>query len=173
MRGVTVAAFGLCAVLTAAAVSAQEAPLQPFADPQRRFAIQLPAGWELQETHLGAYSIEAVAPDHHAAVSVLIALSAPSVPTSDEFARQQFGVLSHETGFALLKEGAVQVAGRPAFYRYFTTLLSTPGLYTLQVYLVTPRWSYILAGSTTNEPGYVQEYFQTILKVVQTFEPGT
>jgi hypothetical protein len=174
MRGVTVAALALSLGLTAAAVSAapRDPLLRPFADPMQRFAILLPAGWPVQETHLGAYSIEAVAPDHHATVSVLVAINAPSVPTSAEFARQQFGALSQEAGFSLLKQGPIQVAGRRGFYRYFTTLLSPGGLYTLQVYLVTPRWNYVLAGSTTNQPGYVQEYFQTILRVVQSFEPS-
>ncbi len=167
----------IAAVVWAAGSGLAQAPLtQSIADPRSRFTISFPADWQVMTKEDGAPAVLGVAPPqvgHRVSVNVVVeTLPGPMPPAAyAKLAERLLRAIFRD--YVVVQEGAATVAGRPAYFRYFTWKTQTDiDLYQLQAFFTVGKTGFVVTGSTTNDPDRVRRDFPLITQIVNTFQPA-
>lgn len=179
MRIFRLASSALVALVCTAAIApmaARPAGLQLAADPGGRFKISFPSDWQVVKTKSGQSTVVGFAPaprgQFHANVNVVVEkLATPVSPLIyAQLAAPKMATAFQD--FAVLKEGSAKVAGRQAYYRYFTWRRSPRAvLYQVQTYFTLGRRAFVLTGTTVNDADHVRRDLPVIARIFETFIP--
>jgi hypothetical protein len=181
---------GLLLVASAVPAGAQPAGMQRVTDSKGRFAISFPIGWEVMSMNANMLTGEVTRNLPKDFFSMLMAVD-PANPESPtvvmimgftlprHVSPQTFGTMMSEplaTGklerVAVVKEGNATIAGRPAFYRYFTAQTkSGDSLYNVMVSFTAGQDGYLILGVTRNVPETFRRSFDEISQILETFRP--
>jgi len=180
MRKVPLTRSVLAAVLCVAAcvpAGAQSRMVQA-ADPQGRFTIGFPADWEVGSPASGMPAIMARAPHtgdaFRANVNVVVeTLPEPMDPASYAAAGLRL-LRSVFHGFTIVDQGSATIAGRQAFYRYYTWEPNNGNVvYQVQAYFTVGLEGFVVTGSTINDQSHIRRDVPVIAQIFETFRPST
>jgi hypothetical protein len=174
----------LCSLAVAIVVCAAALPpacagpadMQRVADPKGRFTISFPSDWrvvrsaEAMPAVLGA----APAPDGEVPATVNVVVEDLPLALSAQGYAQAAGRLLRDKvqGFAPIKEGATSIAGRPAYYRYYTWRANTgSAYYELQLYVTVQKRGFQVTGTTLYEAQRMRKDVPTLTLILQSFRP--
>jgi hypothetical protein len=171
VRVLVVAACILAA--SAGFVRAQSPLAQIVTDPQGRFALTFPQTWEVATRADGMIVLVAAGPaeaGYRPTVNVVVELLPEPMPPATYAARAEPLAATVFHGYTVVKEGSATIAGRPAYYRYFTwEPNNAPPVYQLQAYFTSGRSAYVLTGRTINQPDSIQRDMPLIVQILDTF----
>ena len=177
MRVARLVFWVVVALVSTAAIAptaARPAGLQLAADPGGRFKISVPSDWQVVQTKSGPSSVVGFAPaprgQFRANVNVVVEnLATPVSPVIyAHMATPRMATAFPE--FAVLKEGSAKVAGRPAYYRYYTWRPDRNGLvYQVQTYFTLGRRAFVLTGTTLNDDARIRRDLPVIARIFETF----
>jgi hypothetical protein len=182
-----------CGFLLAASVvtaSAQPAGMHLVTDSKGRFTISFPIGWEVMSLNANALAGEMARnlPKDYFSMLMGVDPADPGSPTAvmimgftlpSQISHQTFGTMMSKPlltekfdGVAVVKEGNATIAGRPAFYRYFTSQTKKgDDLYNVMVFFTVGQDGYIIFGMTRNVPETFRRNFAEISRILETFRP--
>ena len=187
----------LCAIccgflLAALAVpaGAQPAGMKRVTDSKGRFTISFPIGWEVMAMNANVLAGEVTRNLPKDFFSLLMAVDPadPGSPTvviimgftlPGQVSPQAFGALMSQPllvgkleGVTVVTEGNATIAGRPAYYRYFTAQTKKgDDLYNVMVSLTAGQDGYLIFGVTRNVPETLRKNFAEISRILETFHP--
>jgi hypothetical protein len=73
-------------------------------------------------------------------------------------------------GYTVVQQGSATIAGRPAYYRYFTWEPNNSApLYQLQAYFTSGRSGFVVTGSTLNDIESIHRDMPLIVRILDTF----
>ncbi len=152
---------------------AQSAMAQIVTDPHGRFAMAFPSSWQIATKPEGMVALLAAGPaegGHGPRVNVVVEpLPGPMAPATYAAHAEQLVAVAFR-GYTVIQQGDATIAGRPAYYRYFTWEPNNlPPLYQLQVYFTSAQLGFVLTGSTTNDPDSVRRDMPLIVQILSTF----
>jgi len=154
-------------------VRAQSSLAQLVTDPQGRFAMTFPQTWEVATRADGLIVLVAAGPaqgGHRPTVNVVVEPLPEPMPPATYAARAEPLAAITFHGYTVVKQGSATIAGRPAYYRYFTWEPNNAApLYQLQAYFTFGRSGYVLTGSTINQPDSIQRDIPLIVQILDTF----
>jgi hypothetical protein len=167
--------LGTCGVVAA---GAQSPGMQVAADPSGRFTISFPSGWKVVTRENSLPAIIGVSPDapggFHANVNVVV----ETLPT--ELSAKAYADLSEPAlramfhDFTIIDQGPARIAGRGAYYRYFTWQPNRGGvLYQVQAYFTVGAKGFVLTGTTLNDDTRIRRDFILISQIFETFRPAS
>ncbi|HXX37798.1 MAG TPA: DcrB-related protein [bacterium] len=154
-------------------VQAQSPLAQIVSDPQGRFAMAFPAAWEVATRADGVIVLVARGPEQSGprpTVNVAVEpLPEPMTPAAYA-ARAERLVAFTFHNYTVVQQGSATIAGRPAYYRYFTWEPNdAPPVYQLQAYFTSGRLGFVVTGSTANEADSVRRDMPAIVQILDTF----
>ncbi|HLJ59384.1 MAG TPA: DcrB-related protein [bacterium] len=154
-------------------VRAQSSLAQIVTDPQGRFAMTFPQTWEVATRADGLIVLVAAGPaqgGYRPTVNVVIEPLQEPMPPATYAARAEPLAASVFHGYTVLQQGSATIAGRPAYYRYFTwEPNNTAPVYQLQAYFTSGRSGYVVTGRTLNQPESIQRDMPLIVQILDTF----
>lgn len=189
---------GLCAAilfLTAPAPTGAQSDTQSVTDPQGHYTILFPAGWHVISVDSKMLSgnlpkdtlprdalptnllsmLVAVAPTEQSEVPIhMLIMSLPIAVSPDQLKGISDQGLSRALpGYKLVQEGTATIAGRGAYYQYFTWgPASGADLYEVLVAFSVGQSGFLIMGGTANEPERVRRDFPVIAGIIETFHPN-
>ena len=179
----------LCVVLLAATTPAWSQPLQVVSDPRGLFSIGLPPEWTvansqmtdmvfsgLEKTDISRRIVSKLAAhsavDDHSAPAIL-AVAAVDLP--ERISAAQFGQAfraASPADWTVTQDGPATIAGRDAYYIYFTMHRTSLSLYMVMAYFTVGRMGFLVIGGTLNDPEPIRRHFAVISQILETFHPA-
>ena len=152
------------------------AEMQRVADPKGRFTISFPSDWRVVRSAEAMPAVLGAAPARAGEVPASVNVVVEDLPKalSAQAYAQAAGRLLRDTvqGFAPIQEGATTVAGRPAYYRYYTWRANTGGAYyQLQLYVTVQKRGFVVTGSTLYDGQRMRKDVPTLTLILQSFHP--
>ena len=183
----------LCVVLLGAGSigrASADAPLRAVEDTKGLFTISVPPDWMvgsspfsegflggLRKGKLSDYLLSAMAvngPDDTGRTPflALAALDLPAPVSPEAFGRRAAPNLPN--GFTLTQEGQAKIAGREAYFMYFTADFGSgsPSFYGVLAFFTVGKTGFAVGGATINDQEHIQKDFTAISKVLETFRPS-
>jgi hypothetical protein len=174
------------AVLSLAAAAASAAPparaagtaFRRVADPAGRFTIGVPADWQVMRNADASPAVIAVAiraDDFHTNINVVVQRNVGRASPEAYGEAAGRGLAAVFKGYTPVQEGPARVAGRPAFYRYFTWEMNDGSpIYQVQVYFTSAAFAFAVTGTTKNDPDHVRRDVPLLAQIIETFRvsPG-
>ena len=179
-------------VLSAGSIgrASADAPLRAVEDTKGLFTISVPPDWMvgssafsegflggLRKGRLADYLLSAMAvngPDVTGRTPFLAmaALDLPGPVSPEAFGRRAAPNLP--SGFTLTQEGQAKIAGRPAYYMYFTADFGsgTPSFYGVLAFFTVGKTGFAIGGATINDQEHIQKDFTAISMILETFRPS-
>jgi len=155
---------------------ARPADMQRVADPKGRFTISFPSDWRVVRSREAMPAVLGAAPpgagEDPATVYVIVE-DLPLALSAQGYA-QAAGRLLRDTvqGFAPIQEGATSIAGRPAYYRYYTWRANTgSAYYELQLYVTVQKRGFQVTGTTLYDAQRIRKDVPTLTLILQSFHP--
>ena len=155
---------------------ARPADMQRVADPKGRFTISFPSDWRVVRSAEAMPAVLGAAPpgagEDPATVYVIVE-DLPQALSAQGYA-QAAGRLLRDTvqGFAPIQEGATKIAGRPAYYRYYTWRANTgSAYYELQLYVTVQKRGFQVTGTTLYDAQRMRKDVPTLTLILQSFHP--
>lgn len=150
------------------------APLvQSITDPNGRFTMSFPADWQVAtkaEGMITALGVGPIEPGRRASVNVVVE-SLPSAMSPAVYAghaERLVQVTFHH--YTVIQQGEAVVAGRPAYYRYFTWEPNVgPAVYQIQVYFTLGQTGFVVTGGTLNDPDRIRDDVPVLVQIINTF----
>ncbi len=186
--------YGYVAIALAMAVLAvpTQAPAQPpapppmavYSDPKGRFTIEYPAAWRVTTHTVDVGTVFSGVDTVGGSGWVDVASGDfPEPKSSEAFAQSTQAVFrQHQPAYKQLQEGPTTIAGRPAYYFYYTDSNSGFHSYEMRVYLAftvtrqtaptTATRAIWLVGGTVNDPRHVRDSFPLILRIIWSLRPA-
>jgi hypothetical protein len=165
----------VCLVAAGIGTGRAQSPLaQIVTDPHGRFAMAFPSSWQIATKPEGMVALLAAGPvegaGHGPRVNVVVEpLPEPMAPAAYAVQAERLVAVAFHA-YTVVQQGDATIAGRPAYYRYFTWEPNNlPPLYQLQVYFTSARLGFVLTGSTTNDPDSVRRDMPLIVQILSTF----
>ena len=170
-----VLAMAVCAAPLPVA-SARAAEMQRVADPKGRFTISFPSDWRIVRSTEAMPAVLGAAPARAGEVPASVNVVVEDLPMalSAQGYAQAAGRLLRDTvqGFAPIQEGATRIAGRPAYYRYYTWRTNTgSAYYELQLYVTVQKRGFVVTGSTLYDAQRMRQDVPTLTLILQSFHP--
>ena len=160
-----------------AAAQSPDVPMQTASDPGGRFTIDFPVGWEVQTSADGKPAMIGAGPGSftEGRPNVNVVVETLSSPLSSEGLAQEaepaLRMIFHE--FTIVQEGPTQMAGLPAYYRYYTWRTNSGvSLYQVQVYLAVARRGFVITGTTRNDPNHIRNEMPIVTRIINSFRPS-
>jgi len=150
------------------------APLvQSIIDPNGRFTMSFPADWKVvtrSEGMVAALGVGPIEPERRAAISVVVEmLPSPMSPAVYAANAQRLALVTFHH-YTVIQEGEATVAGRPAYYRYFTWEPNVgPTVYQIQIYFTLGQTGFVVTGSTVNDPERIRDDVPVLVQIINTF----
>jgi len=183
----------LCVVLLGAGSigrASADASLRAVQDTKGLFTISVPPNWMvgsspfsegflggLRKGRLSDYVLSAMAvngPDDTGRTPflALAALDLPAPVSPEAFGRRAAPNLPN--GFTLTQEGQAKIAGREAYFMYFTADFGSgsPSFYGVLAFFTVGKTGFAVGGATINDQEHIQKDFTAISKVLETFRPS-
>jgi hypothetical protein len=175
----------LCGLVAAVLVCAAALPpacarpveMQRVADPKGRFTISFPPDWRVARSAEAMPAVLGAAPARPGEVPASVNVVVEDLPLalSAQGYAQAAGRLLRDTvrGFAPIQEGATSIAGRPAYYRYYTWHANTgSAYYELQLYVTVQKRGFVVTGSTLYDAQRMRKDVPTLTLILQSFHPS-
>ncbi|HKV44437.1 MAG TPA: DcrB-related protein [bacterium] len=160
------------------AAGAQPPGMQVAADPKGRFTISFPPGWKVLKPENNLPAVIGVAPDAPGGFHTNVNVVVENLPR--EFSAKGFADLSEPAlrtmfhAFTIVDQGPAKIAGRGAYYRYFTWEPNRGGvLYQVQAYFAVGAKGFVLTGTTLNDDTRIHRDFTMISRIFETFRPAS
>ena len=155
---------------------ARPADMQRVADPKGRFTISFPSDWRVVRSAEAMPAVLGAAPPRAGEVSASVYVIVEDLPQalSAQGYAQAAGRLLRDTvqGFAPIQEGATKIAGRPAYYRYYTWRANTgSAYYELQLYVTVQKRGFQVTGTTLYDAQRMRKDVPTLTLILQSFRP--
>ena len=183
--------FGLVFLVAASLAPAGAQPgWRSASDPKGLFTISLPGDWtaassrmsdklfrDLRRSGIGPYVISTFAAhsamDDGGAPAILgvVAMNLPG-----RFSPAEFGEAfraAPPSDWTVTQHGPAKIAGRDAYYIYFTGAGEGISLYGVMAYFTVGRTGFLVFGGTLNEPQAIRRHFSTISQILETFRPSS
>ena len=154
-------------------------------DAKGLFSISLPADWQVANNEvtdavfdgvrrsplashvLSTLAAHSVGDLDTLAILAVIALDLPHHVPASEFAGIARSAFPPE--WTITQDGRATIAGRDAYYVYYTMKEHGMGLYMVMSYFPIGRAGFLVVGGTLNEPAAIQRNFATISRMLETF----
>jgi hypothetical protein len=148
------------------------AAFRALADAAGRFTIEVPADWEVMSTADSTPAVVArdvEADVFHTNVNVVV-MKRTKGSGPEEYADSGGGLRKILKGYTLIQEGPATVAGRPAYYRYYTWQMNEgPDVYQVQVYFTSASYAFVVTGTTKNDPDHVRRDLPLLARIIESF----
>jgi hypothetical protein len=155
---------------------AQSPAVRSVGDAKGQFTIDFPADWHVIRPESGSIAVMGVAPvmagSHSASVNVVVEglPRSMSPQTYAALSEQMLRAVFHD--YTPIQQGSATLAGRSAYYRYYTWQANTGQiLYQVQVYFTVGHKGFVVTGSTLNDPDHTRVYVPIIAQIIDTFRP--
>jgi len=155
---------------------ARPADMQRVADPKGRFTISFPSDWRVVRSREAMPAVLGAAPpgagEDPATVYVIVE-DLPLALSAQGYAQAAGRLLRDKVqGFAPIQEGATKIAGRPAYYRYYTWRANTgSAYYELQLYVTVQKRGFQVTGTTLYDAQRMRKDVPTLTLILQSFHP--
>ena len=150
--------------------------MQRVADPKGRFTISFPSDWRVVRSTEAMPAVLGAAParagEDPATVYVIVE-DLPLALSAQGYAQAAGRLLRDKVqGFAPIQEGATSIAGRPAYYRYYTWRANTgSAYYELQLYVTVQKRGFQVTGTTLYDAQRMRKDVPTLTLILQSFHP--
>jgi hypothetical protein len=176
-RVIPVVACGIALWSAVAAYPAGSAQTQIVNDPKGRYTITIPQDWHLpgargQQDPGVLLLVEGPSSGGAAATVAVQSRSLMHANSPLKFAQDAAGYRqAFFPGITVTQQGEATIAGRPAYFLYFTWMpQGQPALYDLQVYFTDGLNGWIVTGFTERDPQRVQVDFPVIRQIIESFQ---
>ena len=150
------------------------APLvQSIADPNGRFTITFPADWQVAtkaEGMVAVLGVGPIEPGTRASVNVVVeSLPTPISPAVYADRAERFVKVTFHH-YTMIQQGEAVIAGRPAYYRYFTWEPNVgPAVYQIQAFFTLGQTGFVVTGSTANDSDRIRTDVPVLVQIINTF----
>jgi len=177
---IPIAIAGLVSVvlfLSAGLALGQPSAVQRVEDRQRRFVINLPTTWRVEQSWRDLPALSALSPEPPEAPpdSVEVFVRDMPLPLSPQACAQQVAIAMRMTihEWTTLSEGPDAIGGLAGYSRAYTWHQKDgTERRSLQTCVPLGRRVFVIIGTTMNSPSHIAENLPELARIIETFRPG-